>query len=301
MPGALVSPERHAFVRAAILACAFLTAPAFAAAPTISGSPPTSVNVGESYWFRPSASDPDGDNLRFSIANKPAWASFSRRTGRLAGTPTASGQHPNVVISVSDGTSRTSLPAFTIAVVAPGATPPPPTISGTPPTSARVGQVYQFRPTASDPSGLPLTFSIANRPTWAGFSTTTGELAGTPGAGDVATFANVVLTASNGTTRSSLPAFSITVQQASMGSASLSWQPPTTRTDGTPLTNLAGYRVHYGTAQGSYPNRVTIANPGVTSTVIENLPPGTYWFVVTAYDANGLESGYSTAASKPVS
>ena len=53
-------------------------------APTISGTPPSSVFVGFRYRFVPAARDSDGDRLRFSIANKPAWAGFDSATGRLA-------------------------------------------------------------------------------------------------------------------------------------------------------------------------------------------------------------------------
>jgi len=85
-----------------------------------------------------------------------------------------------------------------------------------------------------------------------------------------------------------------------MGSATLSWQAPTQRADGSPLTNLAGYRIRYGTAPGSYPNLVQIANPGVTTHVIGNLPPGTYYFVATAYDSSGRESEFSGVVSKTI-
>jgi len=66
------------------------------------------------------------------------------------------------------------------------------------------------------------------------------------------------------------------------------------------LENLAGYRIRYGNSLGSYPNLLQIPNPGITSCVIENLPAGTYYFVATAYDANGNESQYSEVVSKPV-
>ena len=72
-------------------------------------------------------------------------------------------------------------------------------------------------------------------------------------------------------------------------------------TDGTPLGNLAGYRVRYGNAPGSYRNQLQIGNPGITSCVIEKLPAGTYYFVVIAYDAGGLESGNSAVVSKTIS
>ena len=83
-----------------------------------------------------------------------------------------------------------------------------------------------------------------------------------------------------------------------MGSATLTWQPPTTRTDGTPLTNLAGYRIRYGTAPESYSNVLTIPNGGITSAVVSDLPPATYYFVASAYDTSGAESNNSSAVSK---
>ncbi len=100
------------------------------------------------------------------------------------------------------------------------------------------------------------------------FNASTGRLSGTPGAGTVGTYADITIQVSDGTATVALPAFSIAVQQASMGSATLTWQPPTTRTDGTPLTNLAGYRIRYGTAPESYSNVLTIPNGGITSAVV---------------------------------
>src|SRR5213075_57921 len=101
--------------------------------PTISGSPPTTGSVGTLYTFTPTASDPDtGTTLTFSVANKPAWATFSTTTGQLSGTPTAAGTFSNIAISVSDGKAPTvALAAFSITVSASNS---PPTISGSPPT-----------------------------------------------------------------------------------------------------------------------------------------------------------------------
>jgi len=70
--------------------------------------------------------------------------------------------------------------------------------------------------------------------------------------------------------------------------------------DGTPLTDLAGYKLYWGTTPGSYPNSVTIDNPSVTTYVVDNLAPGTYEFVATSYNASGVESRYSGAATKVI-
>jgi hypothetical protein len=82
--------------------------------------PVTSVVAGMTYTFTPTASDPDGDTLSFSIANMPPWASFNSSTGQLSGTPASAnaGTYSGIVISVGDGRTSASLPAFTITVSA---------------------------------------------------------------------------------------------------------------------------------------------------------------------------------------
>lgn len=81
------------------------------------------------------------------------------------------------------------------------------------------------------------------------------------------------------------------------GVASLSWNPPATNSDGTPLTDLAGYKVYYGNSSGQYTKAIDVGSS--TSYVINNLPVGaTTYFTVTAYDLSGNESSFSNEASK---
>ena len=269
-------------------------------APTISRTPPTSVRVGTYYNFQPAASDPDGNPLTFSIQNKPAWLVFYPDTGRLARTATAAnvGTYSNIVIRVSDGVASASLPAFSITVsTSGGTTNKPPTISGTPPTSVRTGVAYAFTPTARDPEGRTLTFSIANKPAWATFSTTTGRLAGTPSSAQTGTFSSIRISVSDGTSTVSLPTFAIVVSTTSTtGSATLSWTPPTRNTNGTTLTNLAGYRILYGTSPTSLTRTVQVANAGLSRYVVENLASGRWYFSVRAYTTTGVESAASNSA-----
>ncbi|MCK5913938.1 MAG: tandem-95 repeat protein, partial [Desulfuromusa sp.] len=88
--------------------------------PVISGSPGSSVMVTTGYSFVPTASDPDGDSLTFSIANKPSWATFNSTSGELSGTPTESqvGANSTIVISVSDSLGNASLAPFSVDVIA---------------------------------------------------------------------------------------------------------------------------------------------------------------------------------------
>ena len=205
---------------------------------------------------------------------------------------------PGIVISVSDGTVSASLPSFTLVVQA--AANQPPVISGSPATSVTVGQAYNFTPTASDPDGQPLTFSIANLPAWATFSTSTGQLSGTPAAANAGSYSGIVISVSDGTASASLPSFTLAVQQVQMGSATIRWTPPTEDTTGAPLDDLRGYRIVYGTSPSNLSQVLELPNPGLTSGMVEGLAPATWYFAVKAYTTSGAESALSNIASKTI-
>jgi hypothetical protein len=272
--------------------------------PKITGTPATSVQAGSTYSFQPAASDADGNKLTFAIANKPAWATFSTSTGQLSGTPgtTSVGTYANISISVSDGTTSVALKSFTITVSAPAASPP--TITGTPSTQAQAGTVYSFTPTAKDPAGKAMSFSIQNKPSWATFSIATGTLSGTPSSSNVGVYAGIVITVSNGSLSAALPAFTITVAAGSstptVGSASIKWSAPTQNTDGSTLMDLAGYVISYGTSATMLSQTVSINNPATTSYTIQNLGTGTWYFAVSSQTASGAQSSLSAVVSKTI-
>jgi Putative Ig domain len=297
------------------------TVPQRGTAPAISGIPLASAPAGQPYVFQPTARDITGAPLTFAISNCPPWATFSTATGTLSGTPSAAqaGAYSNIEILVSDGTWTIALPAFSIAVSTGGSDTPPvssappnpvitppgvgtegPSIAGTPSTSVVAGSGYRFTPTASDSSGAALTFSIQNAPSWATFNTATGELSGTPTATDVNTCAHIVISVSDGKTSVSLPAFSISVTENSNSSVSLSWTAPTQNANGTALTDLAGYYIYYGTSANQMTQSVKIANPGITSYVLSNLSPGTWYFSIVTYTTANEESTNSAVVSTSV-
>lgn len=84
------------------------------------------------------------------------------------------------------------------------------------------------------------------------------------------------------------------------GSVSLSWIAPTQNEDGTPLTDLAGYKIYWGTEIGTYPNVIDVPDPTATSYEVTDLDPGTYYFVATALNEAGVESRYSGVATKTI-
>jgi hypothetical protein len=280
------------------------------AKPKISGSPGTSVTAGSAYRFKPSASDSDGNTLGFSIQNRPSWSSFNTSTGELSGTPKSAnvGTYSGIVITASDGTTTASLPSFNLVVRAASSggsskTAAAPVITGSPDTSTEVGSDYSFMPTASDANGDDLTFSIKNRPSWASFNTSTGLLSGTPTASQTGAYSNVIITVSDGKATDAMPAFSIrvTAATATVGSnATLNWTAPTRNADGSTLKDLAGYRIYYGTKSNALTQTVSINNAGLTTYVLDDLTPATYYFAVRAFNKSGAESASSNLLSQTV-
>lgn len=294
-----------------VLAAMLLLAPlssVMASTLFIGGSPPAMIVARSNYYFRPWVAGSDKASAKFAIKNKPYWASFDPSTGTLSGKVYADqiGKYANISISASSATSSSRMPSFSITVTSEPVTSPPPassapTISGAPKTSVvAVSTPFSFQPTASDPAGRKLTFSVNAKPSWTSFDSTTGRLYGTPGAANVGTTSNIVITANDGTASASLKAFSLTVTQTGNGSATLSWLPPTTNTNGTALTNLAGYQIKYGTNSGALSQTVQVANPGLTTYVISNLSPGTYYFGTLAYTSTGTQSKLSSLVSKTI-
>lgn len=271
--------------------------------PTISGTPATSVAENGSYRFAPTASDPDGDKLTFSISSLPVWASFDTATGTVSGTPGYDGAdtYGNIVITVNDGTASVSLAAFSITVTNVNQ---PPVISGTPTDSVQAGVSYDFTPSASDGDGDDLSFSVTGLPAWASFDSTTGRLLGTPQDSDVGEYDGISISVSDGTKSVALATFSISVgtTAATKGSMALKWIAPTTRSDGSVLnlSEIGGYVIYIGTNSSDLTLAVDLQDAEATSYVIEDLKPGTYFVAVTAYDVDGNASSYSNVVEKEV-
>ena len=277
------------------------TPPAANRAPAITGTPGATATVNREYSFRPVGSDADGDTLTYAIQNKPSWAQFSTTSGRLWGTPTANsvGNSARITISVTDSKSNpVNLPTFTIQVSAQANRAP--VISGLPELTIAVGTAWSFTPTASDPDGNTLTFSVTNLPTWATFNTSTGRISGTPAAGNLGSFASVRISVSDGVAVTSLPAFTLVVVAVGTGIATVNWTAPTTNTDGSALTDLASYKVVYGRSATNLNQSATVLNLGLTSFAVTALTSGTWYFGVRAVNAAGVESDISNVVSKTI-
>jgi Putative Ig domain len=184
-----------------------------------------------------------------------------------------------------------------------------PAIGGTPVLQVVVGTTYLFQPSALDSDGDALSFSATGLPAWASINTGTGLVSGTPGSAHVGMTSLIVITVSDGAVSTSLPGFQVTVVSAPVntppvppptatGTAALSWSAPTQNTDGSSLTDLAGYRIYHGTNAGALSEVVELAGTATTSHMYNALASGTHYFAVTAFNTAGRESALSGVGSK---
>lgn len=85
---------------------------------------------------------------------------------------------------------------------------------------------------------------------------------------------------------------------APTSSVELTWIAPTENDDGTPLLDLAGYKIYYGTSSGSYTSIDTVADPSALSHTVSGLVAGDWYFTATAYNLSDVESVYAVEVMK---
>jgi hypothetical protein len=152
-------------------------------APTVSGFPPGRAYVDVEYTFKVNASDPDGDPLTFSFAEKPAGMFIDQDTGQITWRPTVEqvGFH-NVTVLVSDGKASSRL-TWTVQVL-PEFNIPPELLESIENKTVRVGEKLEFTITAKDDNNDPLFYSLGpNSPEGADIGNTTGQFTWTPNEG----------------------------------------------------------------------------------------------------------------------
>jgi hypothetical protein len=105
---------------------------------------------------------------------------------------------------------------------------------------------------------------------------------------------------SPGATATGPEAAPTTIAAVSAGTATLRWTAVTQNSDGTVLTDLAGYKVFYGVSADALNTIVVLSDPNVTTYEVANLAPGTWYFAVAAYTASGTQGELSDVAVKTV-
>jgi hypothetical protein len=89
-------------------------------------------------------------------------------------------------------------------------------------------------------------------------------------------------------------------QSVSPGTATLNWTSVSQNTNGTALTDLAGYKVYYGTSPNDLSAVAVLSDPSVTTYQATNLSTGTWYFAVAAYTTDGTEGLVSNVVAKTV-
>lgn len=102
---------------------------------------------------------------------------------------------------------------------------------------------------------------------------------------------------STGATGSSSPS---PLPSNSTSAVTLSWAAPTENTDGSALTNLAGFDIYYGSTATAMTQKISISTVGMLTYVITDLSAGTWYFEVLAVNASGVESNPSGVVSTTI-
>jgi hypothetical protein len=136
----------------------------------------------------------------------------------------------------------------------------------------------------------------------------TGSLGGTSTikpASTTATPANTTATpasttANSSSTTSSTSSSGSTLPPATSDTVTISWTAPSENTDGTALTNLAGYQINYGTSPSAMTQQISINTVGVMNYVVSNLSSGTWYFEIVAVNSAGEQSTPSSVVSTTI-
>lgn len=165
---------------------------------------------------------------------------------------------------------------------------------------ASIGQAYTQQLVALDADGDELRFTAENLPPWARIDASTGSITGTPGERDAGVYEGIVVTVADASRSTRSSPFLITVSDPPTGTAALQWDTPSLKVNGSPLDDLAGYRIRYGRNSEDLDQSVFIGDPAVTSYEFTSLAPGIWYFAVIAVNASGLEGPPTITTMKSI-
>ncbi len=237
------------------------------------------------------------DSTKQDLTASVTWSSSSTNVATISNAAGSNG----VAVAVATGATTitaasgsisgsTALTITAATLVSIAVTPGNPSIAN--------GATQMFTATGSFSNNT--TQDITASVTWSSGTAGVATISNAAGSNGLATAVGVgttIITCVSGNVSAAA-----TLSVTGTGVATLSWDAPTTRTDGSslnPVTDISGYKIYYGTASGTYTQVVNVTNPG-TATITQtlNLPSGTYYFVVTDIDTSGQESSYSNEAMK---
>jgi hypothetical protein len=140
--------------------CLSMISPELNKPPVLAPISDATVTAGETFTYTVDATDPDGDDLTYSLTTNPASnMTIDQNTGVINWTPTAVGSY-EVTVEVFDG-ELTDTQNFTVTVSTDNQAP---LIISVPVTSVTLGEIYIYPVEATDPEGNTLTFSLTTNP-----------------------------------------------------------------------------------------------------------------------------------------
>ncbi|UUA74053.1 DUF4347 domain-containing protein [Cellvibrio sp. QJXJ] len=233
----------------------------------------------------------------YTVTANPGGATATGAGSPITFTGLTNGTSYTFTVTATNSVGTGSASAASAAVTPNG----PPSINGTPALTVNEDSAYSFVPSATDTMGDTLTFSIANKPAWAAFDTTTGALTGTPINADVGITSAIVISVSDGSLSSSLAAFDLTV--VNTNDAPLISGTPTTSVDQdvaysfTPtasdvdvgdvltysITNKPTWAA-FDTATGALTGTPTNTDVGTTTGIVITVSDGTLSASLAAFD-----------------
>jgi len=259
-----------------------------------------SLNEDSQFNGQVSASDVDGGALTFSLIGNTTHGTLSLNatTGSFTYVPTANFfGSDGFSVQVRDTSGATATAQMTLSIASVDDLPI--AVSDLRSTTSNTAITVAVLTNDTNLGDGGIVVSVATAPTHGSASVSGNQVIYTPAnnysGSDTISYR---ITDVDGDTSVSTIPLNVTCTQNCTSDVKLSWSAPTTKADGTALTNLSGFMVYYGTSSKNYSNAIDVAGATSLTRTIAGLTAGTYYFAVTAYDANGTESGFSTEISK---
>ncbi len=182
------------------------------------------------------------------------------------------------IVGVAAGTQAAAEPSNAIGIY------------GTPLPVVWAGDRYEFRPFVWKASASAFRVGAINLPRWARLAAD-GTLSGTPAVADSGVYSNISIVVSDESGYAIFGPFQVNVKNPNTARRlTVAWQAPFENEDGSPLTDLTGYRVLVAPAGQPFAERARITDPASRSVVVDRLEPGMYFVQVIAINRSGLES-----------
>lgn len=155
-------------------------------------------------------------------------------------------------------------------------------LAGAPPAEISVNELFSFTPNTVGGVSAAYAYSITGKPAWLSFDPATGALEGRPTTADVGHYPGIAIEVTDGRNTARMDPFDLAVVVRGSQTVTISWHPPTTNEDGSPLTDLSGFEIRYGQRSGAYTHAVDVNDPAAAHYVVDGLAPGSYFFTLVA-------------------